>query len=211
MEPVKFTRSDWPHCKREALLALAAATVGLALVGAGHHLYRTAEQSFQQADADLQAAQAALASQADERTELEASLPVYRGLAERSIIGAEDRLNWHETLKAEQQRQALGKVAFSLAPRRPILADEAGNPAPPGLFRPYRSTMKLGVEFQGEAAFVDFLEQVAGRAHALTIVRACRIGRVADSEPSAAWRLAAECTIDWATLEKAAPAGGANP
>lgn len=210
MESIEITRSDWPHFKREALFALAAAALGLALIGASHHIYRTAEQTFLEAAATQQASQATLASLETERTELETSLPIYQSLTKRTIIGSEDRLNWHEVIEAEHHRQALEKVAFSLAPRHPIQAEEAGNPVAPGLLRPYRSTMKLSAEFQQETAFVDFLEQVAEQAHALIIIRACRIDRVGAAESSDTWHLAAECTIDWATLEKS-PLAAAEP
>lgn len=207
MEPVRLSRADWPHYKREALIAGVALVIGIVLAGIGHHLYKTADQARRQAEASLQAARDNLSRAENERSEIVASLPLYRNLLDRSIIGNEQRLNWHETLKAEQQKHALDNVAFSLAPRQAFSVDAAGSAVMGGLFRRYRSTMKLNVEFQNETAFVDFLDGVAQRAHALTVIRGCQISRTGGSGPAP---LAAECIIDWATLERTAPAGKAG-
>ena len=202
MATVKLGRADWPHVKREALMALAALSTGLAVTGGSYRLYSTADQSRRQAEATLQAARADLANVETERAELEANLPLYRSLVERSIIGQEQRLHWRETLKAEQQEQAIAKLAFSLSPRQAFGSDGAGTE---GLFRRYRSTMKLSLDFQREEALVTFLEGVSGRAHALAVIRGCQIGRRPEPDPTASGTLTADCTIDWATLERSAP------
>lgn len=202
MEAMSLSRSDWPHVRRHALAALATLAAVLALTGGSYRFYSTADQSRLQAEAALQAARATLANVENERTELEASLPVYQSLIARSIIGQEQRLHWRETLKAEQQAQAIGKLAFSLSPRQAFGAEGAGGL---GRFRRYRSTMKLSLDFQREEALVGFLEGVAGQAHALAVVRGCQIGRRPEPGPATTGSLTADCTIDWATLERSTP------
>lgn len=202
MEAMRLSRSDWPHVRRQALVALATLSAVLALTGGSYRLYSTADVSCLQAEATLQAARATLANVENERTELEASLPVYRSLVDRSIIGQEQRLHWRETLKTEQQAQAIGKLAFSLSPRQPFDAEGAGGQ---GRFRRYRSAMKLSLDFQREEALVGFLEGVAGQAHALAVIRGCQISRRPEPDLAAAGSLTADCTIDWATLERSAP------
>ncbi|HZX30716.1 MAG TPA: hypothetical protein VFF03_05145 [Rhodocyclaceae bacterium] len=203
---MSLTRADWPHYQREAIIALVALVSGLTAVGGTYWLNLSARQADQQAEAVRGAAQETLANVENEQSELQTNLARYRDLVDRSIIGNEKRLNWHETLKEERDRLPMAGMVFSLAPQAGMSQDAAGNPTDEGLFRRRQSTMKLAAAFQRETVFVDFLEASARKAHALPIVRSCRLTRAQEEgQPYAG--ILAECLIDWTTLERATADG----
>lgn len=205
MEKVSLTRADWPHYRREAIIALAALAAGLTAVGGTYWLNYAASQADQQIEATLGAAQETLANAENEQAELQANLARYRDLVDRSIIGNEKRLNWHETLEEERKRLPMAGVVFILAPQTAMNADAAGNTVEEGLFKRRRSTMKLAAAFERETVFVDFLEAATRKAHALPIVRTCRLIRAQQQEQFSAGIMGG-CIIDWTTLERTTPA-----
>lgn len=205
MEKVSLTRADWPHYRQEAIIALIALSAGLAAVGGTYWLNYAASQADQQAEAAMSAAQEALVNAENEQAELQANLARYQDLVDRSIIGNEKRLNWHETLAEERNRLPMAGVVFVLAPQTAMNAEAAGDGVEEGLFKRRRSTMKLAAAFERETAFVDFLEAATRKAHALPIVRTCRMTRAQEQEKTSAGIMGG-CLIDWTTLERTTPA-----
>ncbi|MBS1188526.1 MAG: hypothetical protein H6R10_318 [Rhodocyclaceae bacterium] len=204
-----FSRTDWPQIRREAIVFLATLFVGTCGILASHHLYQAAAGSLATAQGNRQNVQSTLTNLETERAELIASLGPYQELVSRSIIGDEQRLQWRETLETEKQRSSLDQLSYNLSARQPWTADtEAPSP---GLFKRHRSTMGLKIEFQRETALVEFLENIVKKGHALAIVRGCEIARSGAPDQEGAVRLAAECLIDWATIQRITPADGAPP
>lgn len=202
---MKYRRADWLRIRREALLALFALLAGGALVAASYGLRRDAARSLAAAEEKLQGARQALARIDGERAELTAGLAPYRELVGRSIIGREERLQWHETLEAERTRNAIEKLSYTLSPRQPL----PGPDPAAGVLRPYRSSMALDLAFQRETDLVAFLESIAENTHALPLLRKCEMFRSPEAGGAKPDLLAAQCQIDWVTLERPAAGAGA--
>lgn len=202
---MKITSADLPRLQ----LSLAAALLMIALGAAGLSLAlassRTAKLELAAAQKERNEFDDKLLRVRGEEAEIKQKSAVLSALEARGVVGEERRLEWVELLKAISERRRLLDLHYEIAPQRPL------DPAAPGAFAFYASTMSVQLKLLHEEDLTRLLDDLRQQAKALIEVKRCTVARLPRTgEAVRHGQLQADCQIDWVTLRAAAD-GAAPP
>lgn len=182
-------------------LVLAAALGWLLVVYAQGNLRHTQERTAAQARA-LQDARQRFQRSDEEKASILRYLPEYQALQQQGFVGAENRLEWIEALRAADREAGLDGVQFKIDPQ-----EKFQHPATSGVIaaRVHRSTMRLTLGLTHEVDLIEFLDALSAQNPGIFSVRACVLsGQPGDPAPRRA-NLQAECEIDWLSVSAPEP------
>lgn len=202
---MKFERTDLKHLQAGFLLLAASLLVAGGALWGAQRIKQNAEQGWRNATATEQGINNTLSRARSEEQQLRAMIGRFQALKERGIVGAEQRLDWVETLARIKSERRLARLDYEFAPQRPLDAGILpGGPAA-GSFQLMSSTMHLTLSLLHEGDLLGVLDDLRKVAPALIQVRACRIERATHTptERSASANLTAECSLEWITLKEA--------
>lgn len=197
----------WADLKRLrwslALLLVTLLAAGV-LVGLTFERLERSRAELKQAQARLAETEDKLARVADEERELRAAIEHYQRIAQRGLIGQEERLNWVEEIaRLKTERKLLG-LDYEIQPQAPASPELVATGSAAGPYEIMTSRMRLSLPLLHENDLLGFLDQLRERVHALLNVHHCSLGR-ATAGPTAggvAPQLRAECELDWITLKE---------
>ncbi len=187
----------------------AAAVVVLALVGVACHF--AAERYLQEAQAQSTAAtgqrtevQGRLARATEEEREIKQNLQQYQSLAARGIVGAENRLDWIDTITAIKNERRLFNVNYNIEPQQPFdLPGFARGGDTEFVF----SRLKLDIQLLHEEDLLNFVDDLTKRTKAHVLARSCAVSRTERGSGGVmlAPRLQATCVFDLITIHHHKP------
>lgn len=129
-----------------------------------------------------------------EAAELAHQWPLFQRLRQSGLTGPADRPAWSGALRTLHRELHLPALKYEFSPPVPL-------PGPNQSRGPLvSSAVHLQLGLAHEADLLHFLDQLAQRVRALSVIRQCRLWR--DSGRGLNARLGADCTIDWITLEQ---------
>lgn len=204
---------------RENLLIMRIALILLALsivTGLGLHfggsLYESRQQErHAQAQQQLQAARQNHARTADEQEIIRRYLAPYQALLDARQIGEERRLDWIEALDRSREQRKFFPLEYDIAAQRPYTF--AGLPAANALtISASRMSIKFPLLHEGD--LFNLLNDLRTHKTGLFVLDQCDITRNPQEEGKPlrlAQNFAAECTLDWLTVDSPAVAQKTNP
>ncbi len=188
-----------------------AACVALAVAGAA--CYIVADDYLQETKklgaatfAQRAEVQTKLASANEEEREIKANLQQYQALAARGIVGAENRLDWIDTITAIKNERRLFNIGYSIEPQKPL--DYPGFALGGGV-NFVVSRAKIEIQLLHEEDLLNFIDDLAKRGKSYLAVQNCdvqRMDRGSSSGTTLAPRLRATCVIDLITIRHNKPA-----
>jgi len=203
-----------------ALLLLVMVSIAIAILG--WYSYQLAERG--RAGAALQQraldeARIRFQRSGDERALLIRYAPEYRALAGHGFIGAEQRVQWIDSLRLANQTTQLFGVQYQIGAQARYLLPE----------RPdanlYRSPMTINLQLVHEGDLMRFLRALAASRSGVFTIDECTLERIGSlpaagapgtsvPTPQVQANLRAECDLSWITAERAtgpsAPTGASR-
>lgn len=184
---------------RTNLLGLAGAILASALsVAWCRQDYLAAAQAHGQAQAGLSQVRSQLAQVRQQETALRRQLAAYQKLAQRGLIGAEQRLDWIEALESSRRQVGITELHYRIGPQTAW--------APPWLpvaaaddFRFRASPVHLRLALRHEGELLDLLDQLGSKAPAWLRPRRCLLERLTPAETQPPGILA-DCDLDWISI-----------
>ena len=136
----------------------------------------------------------------EEREVILRYLPAYRKLQSEGLIGAEQRIEWIEALRAANKQAGLFGVTYQLEARKPFNLVGQGNPASQFL---QQSQMKLSFGLVHEGDLMRFLGMLATQQSGMFFIRSCIIDRPVriDTPAPRQPNLNAQCELSWLTID----------
>lgn len=204
---MSISKSDLRHLKWGLLAVLVAFVLGgTTLLFSQSQLTRVKQEQLaaqhRLSDAQHQLADARnrlIAAQDDEKNRA-AYAKEYASLADRKIIGGEQRLDWIEGLDNLRRQNRVLNFTYTIGPQRPYA------PVPPldsGSFDLNLSPTTLQLDLLHEAQLVDFFDALRSSVNGSFIVERCSLVRSgAAFEDAGTPQLKAECSGGWITLKK---------
>lgn len=186
-----LSRLRWPFAAALVLAAAGAQVVWLAEAGhlARREELRRIEENYRRGHARL------LQAERDE-AQLRETIGRFRGLEASGVVGQEQRLEWIEHLRAIRERLHLPALDYELRPRRPL--DDPGVRS--AGYRLSASVMRLRAQLVHEEDLLRLLAELRSESSAIVRPLWCHLAR----SPSGAPGLAAECELEWITVEPGA-------
>lgn len=193
---MKLGRADLRKLQPGILLVVLAVAVGVAAVYLANQAKADAQKARLVVRAQLQEADGKLKQVRQEETEVKQKSIVFNKLAERGIIGDEQRLDWVELLKEIRDKHRLIDLQYEISPQR--MLDKPGDD-----FSFFVSAMKVQLKLLHEEDLLRLLDALRSQAKALVRVRSCQVERLpatGDDRSGGRAHLLADCEIDWLTL-----------
>lgn len=140
----------------------------------------------------------------EEEQDMRSRIRRYQEMADKGIIGDEERLDWVEQITRIKTARRLFDIQYEIQPQTPISAAALPGGATAGPYDIMASTMKLHMPLLHEEDLLGFLADLRQAVHARLLVRECRVERAAgkDSPGGLQPLLQADCVIDWVTLRE---------
>lgn len=184
----QLSRLRWPLLACVVLAAAGAQLVWLAEAG-----YQSRRDELRRVETDYRHGHSRLQKAEQEEAQIRETIGRFRALEARGVVGPEQRLEWIERLRAAREHLRLPALDYELRPRRAL----EGAAVPAAGYRLSASTMHLRAELVQEEDLLRLLAEL--RAEPSAIVRPvwCRMSR----PQSASQGLAAECELEWITVE----------
>ena len=136
----------------------------------------------------------------EEREAILRYLPAYRKLQSEGLVGAEQRIEWIEGLRAANKQAGLFGVTYQLEARKPFMLLDPANPASQFL---QQSEMKLSFGLVHEGDLMRFLGMLATQQSGMFFIRSCIIDRPVriDTPAPRQPNLNAQCELSWLTID----------
>lgn len=191
------------------LLALSIVT-GLGLHFGGSLFERRQQERHAQAHQRLDAARQNRARTAAEQENIRRYLAPYQTLLAAKQIGEERRLDWIDALSRIREQRKFFPMEWDIASRRPYTF--TGLPAANAL-KISASRMNIKFPLLHEGDLFTLLNDLRTRKAGLFVLDHCEIARNPQEKGKPlqlAPNLAAECTLDWLTVDSPAVVAAAN-
>lgn len=200
-----MSADDFKRIRWSLLLALAMTAIGVAAVAYARQATLRQNSETQAAQARLNEIRGKLARARDEEAAIKNSIGRFNTLAAAGIIGAEQRLEWVERIKAIRAARGLYDLQYEIAPQRPL--DPSIAPGSSGGFEFLSSTMRLQMDLLHEEDLLRFLGDLHGSVHAYVRPQRCTIERIAQTAEGrgSGAQLKADCVLDWITIQQREP------
>ena len=183
------------------MIALAiAVAASFALVAFSSNQRAQSERQYRDQLTALQEARTRYQRSGDERETVMHYLQAYRQLEKIGFVGAEQRLNWVESLRAANAQAGLMGLDYQLTAQEPFPYVVKDNPIGE---RVKHSRMRLAFGVLHEGDLTRLLRALAAQQPGLFTLNSCsldRAGRQGAPVPSQA-NLNAVCELSWLTVD----------
>jgi len=195
---MRLTPREWRKLALPAIVCLALAATGAALILAARQSVRAADQSLAAAQAERARNTQRLATIAEEEREVSQKIAFYQQLKDLNILGEERRLEWADTIARIRAQRELLDLRYRVE-RQKLLVSAEGKPANVDFFG---STMKVQLALLHEEDLVRFLSDLRASGNAYYSVKRCTLVRTGQAATGASIvpRLRAECEIELITI-----------
>lgn len=193
----------WELLRAPGLLTLAAAVLAGGAVYFTHQHTAEARANLARERAQLAAVRQRLSQADQEKQQILRYLPAYQALRDQGVVGAEQRVNWLDGLRAASQEVRTFGVDYQLSQQSAarIKFDSPG-------FQLQQSIMKLRIRLLHEGDLLSFLSALEQQHAGLFIVQSCALTRATTSAFTGRFeaRVNAECELAWLSLAPKAEA-----
>ena len=183
------------------LLALAiAVAASSAMVAFSSNQRSQSEKQYRDQLTALQDARARYQRSGEERETVMHYLQAYRQLEKIGFVGAEQRLNWVESLRAANTQAGLFGVDYQLSAQEPFPYVAKDNPIGD---RVKHSRMRLSFGVLHEGDLTQLFRALSAQQPGFFTLNSCsldRAGRQGAPVPRQA-NLTAECELSWLTID----------
>lgn len=199
---------DLRHLRLAALVFAFAAGCAIAAIAGTRMLWHEARERQVQAAQARDLARSQFTQVEQEKRDIALFQPIYRQLLARRLVGAENRLDWLDTLRRMQEQYRLPPISYDIAPRQPVVVSPAMDL---GRYRLYATRMRLQMDLLHEGDLLALLSALRTQGH--STVQDCTLKRPASAPNTPlAPTVTAACTLNWVTLaDGAAPGSAALP
>lgn len=189
--------ADWAVLRGALVAFVMCALISAVVLGATHIFAEDIASEFRANHAKFRdASRKYLSVDRDERAIAE-YYPHFVELYRRGVIGEEHRLSWVEALRGAAEDWALPALGYDIEAQEHYTPDFRFDT---GAFDVRVSRMHLRAGLLHEGDLERLLAALATRAEGLFDVRACDLRRSANPTGATA-RIAADCTLEWYTLD----------
>lgn len=192
---MKLTSQDFRVLRTSLLAGVMAVSVSFALIWLSLWYEQRVSTMEHVAQSQLTFARQQLTSAQQDALNMQAYLVEYAQLAQRCIIGDEQRVDWLETAAALHQQAWVEDFHYSMDPQQRYLSPFA---VETGHFALYRSPMQLELSLRHELQLVRFFKAFTEQSTGWFQLTGCTLQRVSEAEDSL---LNAHCQGDWITLK----------
>lgn len=193
-------KADWSLLRGTLVVFVASVLAAAALIVGSHRFRQSMEQEYQANHARFRQASAQYLAVDEEERIIHEFYPDFVRLYQAGLIGRERRLSWLETLRAANRAIGLPDLTYKVEAQR---AQDPEFPLSLGGFELQVSPMTLNVGLLHEGDLLALFEMLDRDARGQYTVRACAIRRTDASGAlvAAAANLAADCTLEWLTVD----------
>jgi hypothetical protein len=185
---------------RRPLLALALVIGAVAAgVSLAERSLKNIRSTLAQARTELAEAQKRVQRSGEERDTIQRYLGPYAELAQRGVLGEEQRLAWVDALRSANAETELYGIDYEVGVRQPYAyPTEAGADG----LSAQQSVMKLKFGLLYEQDLLDFFSALARQQVGTFAVNQCVLKRLLDenARPANTPTLRAECDLAWITI-----------
>lgn len=197
---MKFPKDDLLLIK-PALLVLGASVLAAAiLISATQYFASTQHAAREQAQASRNENQQHLAQARNDVEEIRRHLKTYQDLAQKGIVGEEQRLNWVETLVNLGRELNLTNAHYDFSERKRVDLEEGGL----GSQALYQSAMRLELPLRHEEELLRFLQTLKQQSRGYPLLHHCELSRIENDNTNSEdpRNIKAVCDFSWLTFRK---------
>jgi len=195
-------RDDFKHLQAALVIAALLLAIGGGTVAAMFKWTERAKQDNVQAQLAKTEAEGRLARATEEEKEIRLNILQYRALAEKGVIGDENRLDWIERLAAIKTARRLFDIHYEISEQQRLDNSATGAEI-------MVSKMNLTVPLLHEDDLLNLLGDMRAAPRGYFQVKKCNIARGAPVDRRVlAPTLSASCELDFYTIRER-PAGKA--
>jgi hypothetical protein len=201
---MKLAKTELVYLKWSLAFVVLALILAGAIGSGSFYFNQSAQQKNRIASNERTESQAKLARAAQEEQELREKTERFLVLQNKGYVGTENRLDWIEQLARISRERKLYDFQYEFDPQRivdPILIP-AGAAA--GTHRFLLSSQRFRTRLLHEGDLLAFLADLRRNVKAYLVIRECQIERIPQdpTERGVAAQLAADCRLDWITLQE---------
>lgn len=177
---------------------LALVIAGVAVYFAADRYLQETKKLAQSASAQRAEMQKRLASASEEEREIKASLQQYQALAARGMVGAENRLDWIDTVTAIKNELRLFDINYSIEPQKELKYPGID---PGGGIKFMVSRVNIKMLLLHAEDLLNFIDELARRGKPYLSARSCDVRRESrGGGTTLSPRLQADCVFDLITI-----------
>ena len=197
---MKLADIDWRVMRGSAIFLTVAILASGTLVSGGHVFGSKMKLELQKEQRKLNAIRTQYQTIDEQRQIIEQSLPNFRTLEAKGIVGEERRLEWIETIRVAAAHVQVSSLRYQIGSRNdytPYFPTETQG------FNVYASEMKLDMGLLHEEDLLSVLREVNRRTTSLYEIAYCSLTRAGPSFENTLERpnLRASCGLRWLTLQ----------
>jgi hypothetical protein len=197
---MKLTSKDFGAMKMPAIALAIAVAASFAMVGFTSNQRTQSERQYRDQLTALQGARTRYQRSGEERETVMHYIQAYRQLEKIGFVGAEQRLNWVESLRLANAQAGLFGVDYQMTAQAPFPFVAKDNPVSERL---KHSQMKLSFGVLHEADLMRLFNALSAQQPGLFALTGCsmdRAGRQGPPLPKQA-NLSAQCDLSWVTID----------
>lgn len=196
---MKLTSKDFGAMKLPAIALAIAAAASIAMLWFSSNQHTRSEGLYRDQLAALQEAKTRYQRSGEERETVMHYVQAYRQLEKIGFIGAEQRLNWVESLREANAQAGLFGVDYQMTAQQPYPYVAKDNPISDRI-KQSQMTLAFGVLHEGDV--MKLFRTLSAREPGLYSITGCsldRAGRQGAPQPRQA-NLTARCELSWVTI-----------
>jgi hypothetical protein len=197
---MQLTPKDLGAMKMPMLALAIAVAASFAMVAISSNQRSQSEKQYRDQLTALQDARTRYQRSGDERETVMHYVQAYRQLEKIGFIGAEQRLNWVESLRAANTQAGMRGLDYQLTAQEPFPYVAKDNPVGD---RVKHSRMRLSFGVLHEGELTRLFRALSAQQPGLFVLNSCsldRAGRQGAPVPRQA-NLTAECELSWVTID----------
>ena len=200
---MSLSSTDIRAMQLPAIALVVAIVASATMVWFASNKYQQSQRQDQDQMIALQEAKTRFQRSGEERETVLRYIEAYRELQKTGFIGAEQRLNWVESLRVANMQAALFGVDYQLSAQESF--PQAGQINPAGN-RVKQSKMRISFGALHEGDLTRLLQTLSTQSAGVFALNSCsldRAGRKGAPVPRQA-NLTAECELSWLTIDPGA-------
>jgi hypothetical protein len=197
---MQLTSKDFRAMRMPVLALAIALAASFTMVAFSSNQRSQSEKQYRDHVAALQEARTRYQRSGEERETVMHYVQAYRQLEKIGFVGAEQRLNWVESLRAADAQAGLFGVDYQLSAQEPFPYVAKDNPVGD---RVKHSRMRLSFGVLHEGDLTRLFRALSAQQPGLFTLNSCsldRAGRQGAPLPRQA-NLSAECELSWLTID----------
>lgn len=197
---MNLTLRDFASMRLPMAVLLIVLVVSAMMVKTSSMRRESAEAEMRTQDTALAEARQRVERSGQEREAILNYMPAYRKLQEEGLVGAEQRIEWIESLRAANKQAGLFGVAYQIEARKPFQLIGQGNPMAQYL---HHTPMKLTFGLVHEGDLMRFLDILGSQRSGVFLLRRCAMDRPprADAPGPRQANLNVQCDLSWLTID----------